>query len=81
MPREEGAGVAFRLLRLAGEVQRDEGVVRKEPSHQAGLPGLAGAGQHDHRTGPGPLPKERLYVSINPHRANSMIQSNNLHDC
>ena len=79
IPREEGAGIAFRLLRFAGKVQRHEGMVREESPHETGLSSLAGAGEHDHRAGPGPLQEQRLYMPVNPHRANSMIQSNYLH--
>ena len=59
IPREERRGVAFRLLRLARQIQGDKGVFREQPSHQTRLPGLPRARQHDDRPGCGPLPEER----------------------
>ena len=80
MAREKGARVAFRLLRLARQVEGDEGVAGEQPAHQARLPGLAGAGQHDDGPRRGPLRQERLDLPVDPHRANSTMSSNDLHD-
>ena len=77
VPREKGVRVALGLLRLARQVERHESVIREEPPHQAGLPGLAGAGQHDDRPRRGPLQQKRLDATVDPHRANYRIQSNN----
>ena len=77
--REKRAGIALGLFRLARQIERDEAVVGKQPAHQAGLPGLSGAGQYDGRPCRGPLQQERFDLTIDPHRANSTMPSNYSH--
>ena len=77
--RQERPRVALRLLGLAREVERHEAVLREQPAHQARLPGLAGAGEHDDRPRRRPLAQERLDLPIHPHHAYSTIWSNDLH--
>ena len=47
---QEGLGVSLGLLGVARQVERDERVAGEETLDQAGLPGLAHACQHNHRS-------------------------------
>jgi hypothetical protein len=53
MTAQEGSGVPLGLLGFARKIEGDELVSGEEAPHQAGLSGLTGAGEHDHRALPG----------------------------
>ena len=75
MAGEECTGIRFGLLCLAGKIQRNEGMIRKDSTYEARLPRLTGTGQNDPWPGRRSFPKERLDESINPHCSNHTIQS------